>query len=154
MTFRFSFISLLAFALACFSCSGNLGSSESRLVTCADSFAVHYFNYHFADAMRFCTPESEKWLRYAASNVHQADIDKLRAQEEPATVEIGETEINETDSTATISMTVSNFLRMDSIGTSGHWVSHATFKFQAVCKNKQWKIRMEDLPRSERRNRD
>jgi hypothetical protein len=148
----FSLLPLLAFAF--FSCSGGLGSSESRLAECADSFAVHYFNYHFADAMRFVTPESEKWLHYAASNVHQADIDLLRSQEEPATVELNEIEIDEADSTGTIRLSVSNFLRMDTIGTSAHLTKRATYVLHAVCKDKKWRIRMAGLPRSGKRSRD
>lgn len=61
------------------SCKHEL-SEEEQLRMDADSFAVNYYNWHFEKALRFCTPESEKWLRFTASNVHQADVDSLRAK--------------------------------------------------------------------------
>lgn len=44
------------------SCKHEL-SEEEQLRMDADSFAVNYYNWHFEKALRFCTPESEKWLR-------------------------------------------------------------------------------------------
>lgn len=61
------------------SCKHEL-SEEEQLRMDADSFAVNYYNWHFEKALRYCTPESEKWLRFASSNVHQADVDSLRAK--------------------------------------------------------------------------
>ena len=52
------------------SCKHEL-SEEEQLRTDADSFAVNYYNWHFEKALRYCTPESEKWLRFTASNVHR-----------------------------------------------------------------------------------
>ena len=122
--------------------------------TCVDSFATHYFNYQFEDALRFCTPESERWLVYAASNVHQADIDILKKLSQGAEIEIQDIDIEAGDTTATVRIVVRNFLRMDTIGTQGHMTKEATFVLPATYMDKHWKIRMEGLLRSERKSRD
>ena len=54
-------------------------------------------------------------------------------------------------------ITVRNFLRMDTIGTEGHLVQKASYILhleEAPEEKVRWKVRMEGLPQSERRNRD
>mgnify|MGYP007000016486 CR=1 FL=1 len=53
-----------------------------------DSFANNYFNWHFPKAVKYCTQESERWLRYAASNVNETDVELLRQKPEDASIEI------------------------------------------------------------------
>lgn len=52
--------------------------SEDQLKADVDSFANYYFNWHFPKAVKYCTQESERWLRYAASNVNETDVELLR----------------------------------------------------------------------------
>ena len=128
---------------------------ESKARTAADSFATYYFNWQFDKAARFATDSSKIWLRYAASQVHEADIELLREKEDAA-VEIDEIVIDD-EETATAHITVRDFVRMDTIGTEGHLVEKASFVLQMERKAEErgnWKIRMEGLPQSEKRNRD
>lgn len=146
---HYSWIFLLFLA----SCMTNRNGSEEQLYEVADSFATNYFNLRYKNACNFCTGDTHQWLRFAASNVNQADIDMLHKTDEPAHIEINE--VNYTsDSTAVVNMTVSNFLKMDSIESCGHIVESATFRLNAVIDNNKWLIRMEALPRSGRRNHD
>lgn len=146
---KFNSSLLFALLMFCLSCQGDFASRESKLESCADSFANHYFNYHFDDALRFCTPESGRWLQYAATNVHEADVEVLKTQKEGAGIVVGNIEMADDDSTALVEIQVSNYLQMDTIGTRGHIVQQATFRLPAVYREKQWKIRMEGLPRNE-----
>ena len=128
---------------------------ESKARTAADSFATYYFNWQFHKAARFATDSSMIWLRYAASQVHEADIELLREKEDAA-VDIEEIVIDD-EETATAHITVRDFVRMDTIGTEGHLVEKASFVLQMERKAEErgdWKIRMEGLPQSEKRNRD
>lgn len=68
-------------------CQSHQGD-ENQLENDIDSFATYYFNWQFPKTLKYCTQSSEPWLRYAASNVHQADVDLLRTKAEDATVEI------------------------------------------------------------------
>lgn len=120
----------------------------------ADSFAVNYYNWHFEKALRFCTPESEKWLRFAASNVHQADVDSLRAKNEDAQIELGDIEWQDNDSLATIEIKVSDFLQMDTIGKVARLTEKANFCLSMVRRNGRWMVRMGSPLRSETQSRD
>ena len=53
-------------------CQSHQGD-ENQLENDIDSFATYYFNWQFPKTLKYCTQSSESWLRYAASNVHQAD---------------------------------------------------------------------------------
>ena len=128
---------------------------ESKARTAADSFATYYFNWQFDKAARFATDSSMIWLRYAASQVHEADIELLREKED-AVVDIDEIVIDDEEK-ASAHITVRDFVRMDTIGTEGHLVEKASFVLQMERKAEErgdWKIRMEGLPQSEKRNRD
>lgn len=132
----------LAATVACHSHEG----SEKQLKEYADSFATQYYNWHFRQALDYCTPTSERWLRYAASNVHQADIDLLRAKPEDATVEIGDVDFGNDEVSATVSVKVTNFLRMDTIGTEAHLVQQADRRLPMVMHRGKWKIDLDSLP--------
>ena len=120
--------------------------SESQLKEDVDSFATYYYNWHFEKAVKYCTPESEKWLRYAASNVHSADIDLLHAKQEDATIEIGDIDFMDDEVNATVKVCVKNFLQMDTIGKSAHLVKEATFVLPMAVHGDKWKVDLDRMP--------
>ena len=128
--------------------------SEDQLKADVDSFANNYFNWHFPKAMKYCTQESERWLRYAASNVNETDVELLRQKPEDASIEITDIDFGDDETSATVTLTVHNFLQMDTIGQEAHLVEEADFNLPMRIENGVWKIRMVNLPRSERRNHD
>ena len=73
MNLKYLFIALTAFLVA--GCESASRFKEERSArAAADSFATYYFNWQFQKAARFVTDSSQVWLRYAASQVHEADI--------------------------------------------------------------------------------
>ena len=96
-------------------CQSHQGD-ENQLENDIDSFATYYFNWQFPKTQKYCTQSSEPWLRYAASNVHQADVDLLRSKAADATIEINDIDFSDDGANATVSITVYNFLQMDTIG--------------------------------------
>lgn len=120
-------------------CQTHEGSKE-QLENDIDSFAIHYYNWHFTEALKYCTPTSERWLRYLASNVHEADIELLRNKEEDATIEINDIDFHDDEVTATAHVTVSNFLQMDTIGQAAHLIEQATFPLQLEMLQGKWKV--------------
>ena len=117
------------------------------------AFAEAYFNYDFKKAQRWVTPESVKWLQFAASNVSQEDIDLINEQEDEATVEVAEFEyVN--DSVSVVTVEVQSFLQKDSIGKAGSMTDQAPFRLTVVERDGKPRVRMEGLPRSERQSRD
>lgn len=144
----------LSVSLLFTSCSEAFVSEDEKNITSlADSFASHYFNYEFSKALSFCTPESEKWLRYRATNVLQEDIDTLRKQSEKAKLTVNSVKI-QCDTLATIVCDVSNHLNIDTLGQPGRMAKDGRYKLMAVRRDDRWMIKMESLPRNERQSHD
>src|SRR5574344_685299 len=119
-------------------CNSHPGS-ESQLKEDVDSFSNAYYNWQFEKAAPYVFDSSQKWLHYAASQVHQEDVDLLKAQKEGASVEINDITYHE-DSTADVLITVANFLSMDTIGKPAHPIQEAKFKLHMKFENENWKI--------------
>ncbi len=128
--------------------------NEEQLRDTASAFAQTYFNWQFNDALAHCTPSSQRWISYAASQVTQDDVDKLRRAEQGARSEIKKIHYEEGDSVVSVVMKVENFLSMDSIGTVGHFVESATYTLQFVQLNKRWKVKLTELPRPDSPHHD
>ena len=83
-------LAIIVTAFTLFSCdSTSFVRGEHKVRVAVDSFAFYYFNWQFSKASRFVTDSSQVWLRYAASQVHEADVKILRDKED-ATIEIEE----------------------------------------------------------------
>ena len=120
--------------------------SESQLKQVVDSFSVAYFNWQFSRAVPYCTKESEIWLRYAASQVHQADVDILRVQEQGASHQIGD--IVYDGNSANVVLMVSDYLQMDTIGREGRMIKQAEFHLPLVYREGKWRVSLTGLPRA------
>lgn len=139
--------------LLCTSCDQAEKNPDAKILEYVSAFADAYFNYDFEKARKMVTPDSEKWLRFAASNVTQEDVDLLNAQETVSTVEAqGYEQTN--DSTLTVTLTVRNFLTKDSLGSVGRIEEEGVFRMAAVRQGNRYLVRMESLPRSERQSHD
>ena len=145
---------LFAFTLLlCVSCDQAEKDPDAMVVERVAAFASAYFNYDFEKALKLVTPDSEKWLHYAASNVTQEDVDLLNAQETAATAEAeGYERLN--DSTLVVTLTVRDFLTKDSLEGVGRIAEEAQFRMVAIRQGNSCLVRMEGLPRSERQSRD
>ena len=128
--------------------------NEEQLRNTASAFVQTYFNWQFNDALAHCTPSSQRWISYAASQVKQDDVEKLRSAEQGAKSEIMKIHYEEGDSVASVVMKVENFLSMDSLDAVGHFVESATYTLQLVQLNKQWKVRLTKLPRPDSPHHD
>ena len=120
--------------------------SEDQLRADVDSFATLYYNWHFPKAAKYCTPESERWLRYAASNVHEGDIEQLRKKTEDATFEITNVNFSDDEVSAVVTLMVKNFLQMDTIGQEAHLIPRAEFQLPMELHGDNWKVKLERLP--------
>lgn len=127
------------FAICCFlmatltACSfEDENAAEVRL----RAFAQNYFNLRFKQASAYCTPESEKFIRFHASNIRQSDLDILDAQPDTAVCDIIDIDIN--DDTANAVISVKNFLRCDSVSQSGFVCNDAKFELSMQKFEDKW----------------
>ena len=145
--------------LSCLLCiaagEGQEGSGKTDVEKVAATFSDAYFNYDFKRAEKYITPESRQWLYFAASNVSQATLDVLNqlGEEEQPTVFVGGTEVID-DSTQAVSVSIRNIVDTDSIGQPPTLRDEETFRLTLVNREDNWMVKMEGLPRSEKRSRD
>ena len=124
-------------AIAMQSCSyKDENAAEER----ARQFAQSYFNLRFGQAAGLCTDNSVKWVKYHASNISQDDINALDSQTDTAVCEIDD--VDSSDDSATVSMTVRNFLRCDSIGKSGRMCKEAKFQVPMKKVGDKWLVNL------------
>lgn len=138
----FSFFIILVMVLGGSACSGD---NKDQLESTVDSFSMAYFNWRFPAALKYCTPQSRKWLVFAASQVNESDVEALCNKQEGADCKIDDMDFSD-DSTATVSVVVSNFLAMDTIGHVPETKVEKTFRFHAVERQGMWKIQLDGLP--------
>lgn len=143
---RYTAATMLFFAAILFAACRH-ADTHDQLEAVIDSFATHYYNWQFRQALSYCTSESEPWLRFAASNVQQSDIDILRAQGRGASHQINDIRFDAGDSTALVSITVYHYLRMDTIGRAGQIADKASFLLPVIRRNGQWLVHLTAFPR-------
>ena len=78
----------------------------------------------------------------------------LRSQDGNATVEFEDIEYSDNDSIAFVRFSVKDYMDITDIEKKGHIVKDGIFQIQTVLRNGRWYVRMEGLPRSERRRLD
>jgi len=132
----FVFLSVFAL-LSIFSCEQK--SAEEIVEERVDSFAVHYFNWQYAKCVKYVTPESKKFLELASTNVTENNIEMLRSVEEDAAVDIDDI-IYESENSATVQLTVHNFLMADSIGSSAKFHEKGTTELKLVKNANKWYV--------------
>lgn len=149
MRFGRNLATLTALSLSVFGCSGER-SRQNDAAAVAEQFGRAYFNYDFEQARQYCTAESERWLRFAASNVYEADVDVLRGMEKGAEVVAEPADYADDDSTATVVLNVGGAMVRDTIGRGGRVAGNGAYRLSMVMRDGRWLVRMASLPRSGR----
>ena len=128
---------------------GTDGDQQARNV--AGDWADAYFNCDYKDASKYVTPESQKWLQYAASNTTAEEL-KLLKEAGGAQVSVSDTFDEANDTMRLVTMNVTNVLTTQQ--QSLVLAKDATFKVMVVKRNGSWKVRMAGLPQSGKQSRD
>ena len=132
------------------SCNAGFESDDAAL-DAASKWADAYFSCDFHEAATYATPESDKWLRCAASNTTEQDLQVLQGNA-TATADDYFTVAN--DTLRVVTLHVRNFLKPAVVGATPQLQEEGTFLVTVVKRDGKWKVRMEDLPRSEKQSRD
>lgn len=119
---------------------------EKQLRQKALEFADAFYNYQFDKCLAYCTPEAKSWIRFAASNVHESDVQTLRSQKVGASVKLDDICLEEGDTLAIVHLTVSDFMTLDSIGKAGKIIRKATVALPAIYREKKWLINLQRIP--------
>jgi hypothetical protein len=142
---------ILAMVLSLTAC--NLTNREDTLATdVAVQWGEAFFNCNYHAAQALSTPESRRWLQFAASNTTQQDLDLLK--QHAAEVEATDYFPAANDTLRVVQLVVRNSLSPAVNGGAPLQVDEALFSVTVVKRNDQWLVRMASLPRSERQSRD
>lgn len=120
------------------------GDGAAREV--ARDWADAYFNCDYKDALNYVTPESEKYLRFAASNTTEHDLELLR--ERPAEIAVLDDFTEANDTLRVVTLQVRNVLSADIMAKEPQLIESGTFLVTVVRRDGKWRVRMEGLPRS------
>ena len=127
------------------------GDQEAR--DAAEAWADAYFNCDFKDASGYVTPESQKWLQYAASNTTEQDL-KLLQDAGGAQVIVSENFDVANDTLRVVTFSVTNVLTPAAQRQASALAKEATFKVTVVKRKAGWQVRMEGLPQNGMQSRD
>ena len=142
---------ILAMVLSLTAC--NLTNREDTVATdVAVQWGEAFFNCDYHAAQALSTPESRRWLQFAASNTTQQDLDLLK--QHAAEVEATDYFPAANDTLRVVQLVVRNSLSPAVNGGAPLQVDEALFSVTVVKRNDQWLVRMASLPRSERQSRD
>ena len=115
-----------------------------------DSFAVYFFNWRLDKAAQFCTPDSKKWLQFAASQVQPEDLEQMKNLPNNFAYSYETTQGDTKGVAAEVALNVENFFVLDSIGKPGRLKDSATFPLQLVKQDGTWKVKLDGLPRMDK----
>ena len=127
------------------------GDQEAR--DAAEAWADAYFNCDFKDASGYVTPESQKWLQYAASNTTEQDL-KLLQDAGGAQVIVSENFDVANDTLRVVTFSVTNVLTPAAQRQTSALAKEARFKVTVIKREAGWQVRMEGLPQNGMQSRD
>lgn len=146
---------ILCFSLVClWACHELTGAPSTDAERAATSWAESYFRLDMKSAAQWVTPESNRWMHYAASGLTEQDLSSLASYNTDPTVTIDNSGDVVADTLQTITLRISHALVADTIGRPAHQVDDYLTTIVVVKRPNGWKVRMEGLPRNERQNHD
>ena len=125
------------------------GDQQAQQV--AGNWADAYFNCDFKDASRYVTPESQKWLQYAASNTTEEELTMLK-NAGGARVSISNSFDEANDTMRLVTLNVTNVLTTQQ--QKPVLAKEGTFKVMVVKRDGEWQVRMAGLLQSGKQSHD
>ena len=143
---------LLLFVAAILMAGCDIGmDGDQQAKNVAGDWADAYFNCDYKDASKYVTPESQKWLQYAASNTTAEEL-KLLKEAGGAQVSVSDAFDEANDTMRLVTLNVTNVLTTQQ--QTSVLTKDVTFKVMVVKHDGDWKVRMAGLPQSGKQNRD
>ncbi len=142
---------ILSLTLALTACN-MMQNDDDQATAIAIEWGEAFFNcdYHAAEALS--TPDSRRWLQFAASNTTQQDLDLLK--QHAAEVEATDFFPEANDTLRVVELVVRNSVKPTIAGEQPSQIEKAMFRTTVVKRDGSWLVRMASLPRSEKQSRD
>ena len=118
---------------------------------CHGSFKLRpYFRWRYSKAMNSCDTASYRWLRFVASQVTQDDVDSLKKLKRDVACSLGNIRFLN-DSMAIVDIRVTNFLRMDSLGSVTLVEKETNYGILVTQHEGFWKVSLREVPKPKQR---
>lgn len=143
---------LLLFCVALFAAGCDPTSADDQQAReAAEAWGDAYFNCDYHDAAAHATPDSRRWLVFAASNTTEQELHLLR-EAGGARVKASEhfSAANDTMRVVTLAVTKVLTVRQHTAAL----LDDGEVSVTVVKRDGQWKVRMASLPQNEMRSRD
>lgn len=141
------FLSALFFLLA--SCSDSIEKNQQLKII--DGFAESYFNYNFQSAANYCTPESDKWLRYEAAQMTEADVKQLVIKPQGISYNIQSIEYP-TETSSFVTLEVNDLYTTSNLDSIGHVKSNVIFRLPMIYSEDKWQVDLDKPLRPKQRS--
>ncbi len=102
-----------------------------------------YFGFDYEEALDYMTPESEKWIRFAASNINEKDVSFINEHNKGAKIEIIDRQMMPGDTTCSARIRISDFVLLGFVGQENKVIDEAEYQITLVKRDGKWKVRME-----------
>ena len=134
---------LFALAFLLNSCQLTDANSSEAVDKPLLAWAEAYFGFDYKEALDYMTPESEKWIRFAASNITEKDVSYINEHNQEAKVEIVDRYMMAGDTTCSARIRVSDFVQLGFIGEDSKVIDQAEYQVTLVNRDGKWLVRME-----------
>lgn len=134
---------LISLLTAIIACSSNKEKEDVEMAT--QAFVQSYFNCDYKEAARLCTSNSEQWIKFVATNVTDSDLNLLNGSKQPLECEINSIKFNN-DTTATVHLTISNYLKIGAIDGNGEMRKGDNYSFLLIKYGSGWRVRLDKVP--------
>lgn len=118
------------------------------------SWADAYFGFDYQKALDYMTPESEKWIRFAASNITEKDITFINENNKGMKTEIVDRYVMAGDTSCSARIRVSDFVQLGFVGQENKVIDQAEYQITLVKRDGKWLVKTEGPLRSGRQSHD
>ncbi|MBQ8715398.1 MAG: hypothetical protein IJ552_09370 [Prevotella sp.] len=118
------------------------------------TWAEAYFGFDYEEALDYMTPESEKWIRFAASNITEKDVAFINEHNRNVKTEIIDRYIMAGDTSCSARIRVSDFVQLGFVGQEDKVINQAEYQITLVKRDDKWKVKMEGPLQSGKQSRD
>mgnify|MGYP000202175374 CR=1 FL=1 len=107
------------------------------------SWANAYFAYDYEEALKHLTPESEKWIRFAASNITEQDVRFINEHNKGVHIEITDHQPIIGDTACTARLRVTGYAQLGFTEQDNQVVDQADYQIALVMRDGEWLVKME-----------
>lgn len=119
---------------------------EKEVEQTALRFAETYFGCRYKEAAQLCTPSSEKWIRFVATNITDSDLAVLNQTDVEPQYKVDDLNTID-DSTMTATLKANHYFHLHNIDQKAEIKEADTYTLTLRRMKGQWKIDLTSVPR-------